>query len=311
VNWAAVHWQSAAPSRTTQNNAVDLDSIFFMRTPAGEQSHADPRVTMSPAFRRMLGELDGKKSLADLARVFPQLDAEDLRLWVSELVRQKLIKRAPTLTISQRMRLAQPAAKVEKQLSQIAEKIEPWLEGRVANGAAPSAAPLQHPATAQFVRTARLAAIEANTTAASIGREGYFMNPETEHKPLAARAQRLILVVEDDEIQASIVGKILEKEGYQVRLAHSGAAVISTLRERPTPDLVLLDVELPDTDGFKILEQLRAHRDFKQIRVVMVTGRTDRADIAKGVLLGADGYLTKPFRPDMIKVAVRRALAPA
>jgi DNA-binding response OmpR family regulator len=137
------------------------------------------------------------------------------------------------------------------------------------------------------------------------------MNPETAHKPLAAGVQRLILVVEDDEIQARIVGKILEKDGYRVRLAHNGAAVISALRERPTPDLVLLDVELPDTDGFKILEQLRAHRNFKRIRVVMVTGRTDRADIAKGVLLGADGYLTKPFRPDMIKIAVRQALASA
>jgi hypothetical protein len=110
--------------------AVDLDSIFFMRTPAGDRSHADPRITMSPAFRRMLGEPDGKKSLAALAKVFSQLDAEDLRPWVSELVRQKLIKRAPTLTVSRHMRLAQLAAKVEKQLNRIAEKIEPWLEGR-------------------------------------------------------------------------------------------------------------------------------------------------------------------------------------
>ncbi len=137
------------------------------------------------------------------------------------------------------------------------------------------------------------------------------LTPGGGSKPLAAGARRLILVVEDDEIQAHMVAKILEKEAYQVRLAHDGAAVIAALREKPTPDLVLLDVELPDTDGFKILEQMRAHRNFKRVRVVMVTGRTDRADIAKGVLLGADGYLTKPFRPEMFRVAVRQALAPA
>ena len=111
-------------------------------------------------------------------------------------------------------------------------------------------------------------------------------------------------------LQASIVAKILEKDGYQVRTAHDGAGVIAALRVRPIPDLVLLDVELPDTDGFRILEQMRAHRNFRRVRVVMVTGRADRADIAKGVLLGADGYLTKPFRPDMIKLTVRQALRP-
>jgi CheY-like chemotaxis protein len=294
-----------------QNSPVDLDSIFFIRTPTGDQTHVDPTVPMSPAFRRMLGELDGKKSLAALAKLFPQLDAEDLRLWVSELVRQKLIKRAPTLTISQRMRLSQPGIKVEKQLNQIAEQIEPWLESLGTTGAPAAAAPLQRPPNPLLMRTARLAAIEANTTAESIGRVGFYLNPKSVQKPLAARAQRRILVVEDDQIQAAIVGKMLEKDGYQVHLAHDGAQVLAALRVPPPPDLVLLDIELPDTDGFRILEQLRAHRDFKLVRVVMVSGRTDRADIAKGVLLGADGYLPKPYRPDMLKVAVRRALEPA
>jgi len=276
-----------------------------MRTAAGEKSHADPGVTMSPAFRRMLGALDGSNSLADLAKLFPQLDAEDLRLWVSELVRQKLIKRAPNLTISQRMRLSEPPAKVEKQLSRIADVIGPWLHTLEAAPAAPARA-----GNAQAARTARLAAIEASTTAESIWREGYFLDPQSKAKPVATGAKALILVVEDDPLQASIVRTILEKEGYQVRVAHDGAGVIAALRVRPTPDLVLLDVELPDTDGFRILEQMRAHRNFRRVRVVMVTGRADRADIAKGVLLGADGYLTKPFRPDMIKIAVRQALRP-
>ncbi len=152
-----------------------------MRTPAGDQSHADPKATMSPAFRRMLGELDGTRSLADLAKVFPQLDDEDMLLWVSELVRQKMIKRAPTLTASQRMRLSQPPAKVEKQLNRIAEKIEPWLESL---GAADPAAPLARPPSAQLLRTARLAAIEATTTASSIGREGCTVSPrEVEASP--------------------------------------------------------------------------------------------------------------------------------
>jgi DNA-binding response OmpR family regulator len=153
-----------------------------------------------------------------------------------------------------------------------------------------------------------MAAVEASTTASSMGREGFFMSPGSARPALMAGAQRLILVVEDDQLQAHMVAKILETEGYLIRVAASGEASRSALLERPVPDLVLLDVELPDVDGFTLLKQMRAHPLYQLLRVVMVTARADRADIAKGILLGADGYLTKPFRPEMIKMAVRQAL---
>jgi DNA-binding response OmpR family regulator len=83
---------------------------------------------------------------------------------------------------------------------------------------------------------------------------------------------------------------------------------LATLREKPAAQLMLLDVELPDMDGFAVLEQLRATRGLKGMRVVMLTGQADRASIAKGVVLGADGYITKPFRPQMLREAVQRLL---
>jgi CheY-like chemotaxis protein len=271
-----------------------------MRTAAGEAAQADPRTQMSPAFRRMLRLLDGSRSLADLAPNFPQLDPEDLRLWISELLRQKMIKRAPSLTNSQRLRLRANTPATELQVQQIAEEIRPWLAGKDIEHTGP------RPRPAQLARTARLAAIEARTAADSIGREGFFLNPGP--KKRAAAGAALVLVVEDDPIQAKIIGKFLERDGHQVRLAHSGAAAQAALREKPAPALVLLDVDLPDMDGFALLEQIRAQRGTQTLRVIMVTGHAARADIAKGVLLGADGYLTKPFRPEMLKQAVSRLL---
>jgi CheY-like chemotaxis protein len=281
---------------------VDLDSIFFMRTTAGDASHADPAVTMSPSFRRMLRLLDGTRSLADLGPLFPHLDAADLRMWISELLRQKMIKRAPTLTRSQRLRLQlqENAPSKEIQVQKIAEQIRPWLAAKDIESSGP------RPRPAQLARTARLAAIEASTAAVSMGREGFFVSPE----PRVARAPAsgVILVVEDDEIQAKIIAKILEKDGHQVRVAHNGEQALATLREKPAAQLMLLDVELPDMDGFAVLEQLRATRGLKGMRVVMLTGQADRASIAKGVVLGADGYITKPFRPQMLREAVQRLL---
>jgi len=282
---------------------VDLDQIFFIRTASGEASHADPAATMSPAFRRMLHALDGSRSLADLAPLFPHLDAEDMRMWIGELLRQKMIKRAPSLTNSQRLRMRQNTPDEELQVQKIAEQIRPWLAGKSTRSTA------QHPVLpAQLTRTARLAAIEAGTAAELIGREGFFLNPAQPQKRLAAGAQALVLVVEDDDIQARIVGKYLEKDGHRVRLAFSGAQALAALGEQPLPDLLLLDVALPDADGFGILEQVRAQLDTRHLRVIMLTGHTDAAHIAKGVLLGADGYITKPFLPEMLKLAVRRLL---
>lgn len=299
---------------------VDTDSLFYARTALGESAYQDPSVTMSPAFRRMLRELDGTRSVADLAPLFPHLDHEDLQMWIGELMHQQMIQPSQPLSRHEReqrrVRPAQLAAaaapassspppqvsqKVEQEVQAIAHEIQPWLAELGRSVSAP-------PPSEDLSRTVRMAAVEASSTASSIGREGFFMSPDSPRQPLAPGAQRLILVVEDDELQAAMVSRILESDGYKVKVASSGAKFNAALLERPVPDLVLLDVELPDTDGFALLKQLRAHPVFQLLRVVMLTARADRADIAKGVLLGADGYLTKPFRPEMIKMAIRQAM---
>ena len=100
-----------------------------------------------------------------------------------------------------------------------------------------------------------------------------------------------ILVVDDDRDIADIIGYSLRKEGHRPVLAHTGQEALE-LAERTTPDLVVLDVMLPDQSGFDVCRRLRERG---RIPVILLTARGDEADRVWGLDLGADDYVTKPF----------------
>ena len=97
--------------------------------------------------------------------------------------------------------------------------------------------------------------------------------------------------------------------GYQVRVARSAAELLAELRkQQPPPDIVLLDVMLPDGDGFDILAKIRGHRGFATLPVVMLTAKTKAEDIRRGLALGADAYVTKPYSKSVLADAIRQVL---
>jgi len=125
--------------------------------------------------------------------------------------------------------------------------------------------------------------------------------------PTASVEPRRILVVEDDPMLAEVVGRYLEREGFQVEVRDDGAAGLHRALEW-LPDLVVLDVLLPGLDGFEVCQQLRQSAP---IPVVMLTARAEEDDRVLGLELGADDYVTKPFSPReltaRIKAVMRRA----
>jgi two-component system phosphate regulon response regulator PhoB len=123
-----------------------------------------------------------------------------------------------------------------------------------------------------------------------------------------------ILVVEDERDIAALVGYHLTKEGYRVRTAGSGLEALEEMvRERP--DLIVLDLMLPGLSGFDLLGELRRRPEIADTPVIVLTARRDEIDRIKGLELGADDYVTKPFRPQelVLRVAavLRRVRAPA
>ncbi|MFW5709355.1 MAG: response regulator transcription factor [Chloroflexota bacterium] len=125
------------------------------------------------------------------------------------------------------------------------------------------------------------------------------------------RESKRILVVDDEPRMIGFIRMNLELEGHQVIEAHSGLEALDAIRTK-LPDLVLLDVMMPELDGF---ETLRMLREFSSIPVIMLTAKGEENDKVYGLELGADDYVTKPFGPrelsSRIKAVLRRAEMPS
>jgi len=104
-----------------------------------------------------------------------------------------------------------------------------------------------------------------------------------------------ILVVEDDADMANLAIRWLERAGHAVQRVGDGPAALSALETGALPDLVLLDVMLPKTDGFEVLRRIRAEARTKRLPVIMVTSFSRDKDVARGRELGANDYIVKPL----------------
>lgn len=113
-----------------------------------------------------------------------------------------------------------------------------------------------------------------------------------------------ILIVEDEPGIASFIAMYLEKEGYSVTAAANGEDGVALAAEG-IPDLVLLDIMLPDIDGFEVCRRLRQNAD---VPIIMLTARDDSTDKVVGLELGADDYITKPFDPRELVARVKAVL---
>lgn len=117
-----------------------------------------------------------------------------------------------------------------------------------------------------------------------------------------------ILVVEDEDNIAIALNYLLTREGYaQTRLA-TGAGAVEMIRERK-PDLVLLDVMLPEVSGYEICQSVRADPDCGQVRILMMTARGSAMERRKGLAMGADGFISKPFELKELREEVRKILS--
>lgn len=145
---------------------------------------------------------------------------------------------------------------------------------------------------------------EARRGVSALQNQGYFASKV---RPMAGGARPKILSVEDDPLVARLLGVLLSREGFDFRHAPDGAAAFAAMEES-APDMVLLDVMLPDTTGFAILEWIRKHATLGKLPVVMVTAQVGEEDVMHGLKAGADGYIFKPFRPEPLLGCIRSIL---
>ena len=117
-----------------------------------------------------------------------------------------------------------------------------------------------------------------------------------------------ILIADDEPNILISLEYLMKREGYAVSVARDGAEALDTLRrERPT--LVLLDVMMPTKTGFEVCQEVRADDELKDTLILMLTAKGRDTDVAKGLALGANDYITKPFSTKELVQKVRELLA--
>lgn len=121
-------------------------------------------------------------------------------------------------------------------------------------------------------------------------------------------AKNKILIVEDEESLLKLESILLTSKGYDVRGVANGQAALDALAEEPA-DLVLLDIMLPEIDGFEVCRRIKTDASTRHIPVIMLTAKKSRDDMARGEKVGADWYITKPFKSAMVIETIQRFLA--
>ena len=152
---------------------------------------------------------------------------------------------------------------------------------------------------------------EASTGSPQLAKSGFYVamaRNAAGRIPPRNGSRHSSLVGEDDMDLLKLVGEVLAKAGFLTRFARSRAEINEEFNKPPLPDLVLLDVRLPDADGFNILERIRNNQKILKLPVIMMTGKSEVTDVARGLSLGADGYVTKPFKISGLISAVQTVL---
>jgi len=116
-----------------------------------------------------------------------------------------------------------------------------------------------------------------------------------------------ILIADDEPNIVVSLEFLMKREGFEVQVAADGEAALQAIATQ-APDLVLLDIMLPKKDGFEVCQQIRANPEWQSLKVVMLTAKGRDTEVSKGLALGADAYMTKPFSTRDLVAQVRQLL---
>jgi CheY-like chemotaxis protein len=157
---------------------------------------------------------------------------------------------------------------------------------------------------AKLRRTGEAASSTLARTGAYIAADRISRRPAPRKPP----ADSVVLIVEDDPDQLALADLRVSMAGYKVRVAKSVNEFLHSMLDDGAPDLLLLDVVLPDGNGFDLLAKMRRHPVLGSLPIVMLTAENEAEDIGKGLLIGADGYITKPYTKNILADVIRRVL---
>jgi CheY-like chemotaxis protein len=260
-------------------NLWPQDSIYH-RTTAGDRALLSDNTTVPPEYRRILGVIEGLTHSDVIRGLLRQFPDELLGDWLSEMEELGFVVSAP----------ADPTHDLD-------------FSG-------PMGKPQAEPRVLTPDDTNRLEK-QALAARSALNRAGAYLSPDrlANRQPLAkAPGEIVVLIVEDDPDQAALANLRVSAGGYSVRIVRNCKELVEEIGRRALPDLVLLDVMLPDGNGFDMLTSIRRHPRLALLPVVMLTVRAKPEEVRRGLNLGADGYITKPYSKRVLTEIIRSVL---
>ena len=252
----------------------------YRRTAAGDEAFASEDTAVPSDYRRLLGVIEGETHFDVIRGRLRQYPSKLLEDWLAELEELGYIESSPTEAALDLDFVAHFKRKPPDQTGTIKEDM------------------------LRLERTAREAG-------AALTRSGVFLAKDR-LKNLAPSGKppgrTVVCIVEDDPDQLALADLRVSMAGYQVRAARSGAEFVNAIRSYAPPDIVLLDIMLPDGNGFDILARIRSHPKLALLPVVMLTAENTPDDIKRGLALGADAYVTKPYSKAIVVDTIRAVL---
>jgi CheY-like chemotaxis protein len=252
----------------------------YRRTAAGDQAFASEDTAVPSDYRRVLGVIEGETHFDVIRGRLRQYPSKLLEDWLGEIEELGYIESSPT------------EAALDLDFVAHFKKKPPDQTGTIKE---------------DMLRLER-AAREAG---AALTRSGVFLAKDR-LKNLAPNGkppgQTVVCIVEDDPDQLALADLRVSMAGYQVRAARSGAEFVNVIRSYAPPDIVLLDIMLPDGNGYDILARIRSHPKLALLPVVMLTAENTPDAIKRGLALGADAYVTKPYSKTIVVDTIRAVL---
>ena len=272
------HFESIHKDDNRTNIPVYPQDVFALTDLGAAQIHGGPTQLPSEALAVMV-LLDGKATVGEIEQKAPHIPSESLRDLLRSLMGNGLVRAA---TIAETDGLDFSA----------------YFDTK-------------HGTSKPSAGTTASAEREAERGAPELARTGHYVSiarRAVKARRPAAGARWSVFVVEDDPDVATLVARLLEGEGFDVEVAETRAEVVARLRRPPMPDVMILDVVLPDANGFDILERLKMHPTLKAVPVIMLTADAKRESVVRGLAGGADGYITKPFKRAILLDGVKAVL---
>jgi two-component system OmpR family response regulator len=259
-------------------SALD-DKAVLALTKDGEQELREPGTKLSPALLEALVLIGGSATVSKILKRAPgSMSPDVLRASLRELLDKRYISADAGLSDN----IIDPGDFfILDKTSMATPEVDEQVHARV-------------DADAEFLR-----------------QNGYYVSlvRKSAVQPDRAEGQKMsVLVIEDDPDILKLLQIFLKLEGFETRTASNRDEVVAAFRASPLPDLVLLDIGLPDTNGFDILARMRQHPAMKTLPVIMLTAEATREAVLKGLVGGVNGFVTKPFQIDRLVKAVKTVL---